>query len=112
MERKRVESELSESLQKRHRGDSRFLHEAEAVLRAGALEADMREARGLVEQTEATLDQHGYLDFLARKLADHNESLVLERQTRLLHEKLEEMVQERAVCEMMLTSISEIPNHK
>jgi len=56
VERKRVESELSENLQKRHRGDSRYLHEAEAVLRAGALEADMREARCLVEQTEATLD--------------------------------------------------------
>ena len=92
----------------------RYFHETEEILKSGAVSVskEMKEARSLIEQTEATLDQHGFLDFLDKKLLEHNENLIRERQRQLLQDKLQELLNEKAVCEMMLTSISEIPNHK
>ena len=91
----------------------RYMKDTETVLlRASQTKPEVSDERALIQQTELTLDQHGFTDFLMTKLSLHSQNLIDERQSQLLHNKLKEMINERAVCEMMLASISEVPNQK
>ena len=71
---------------------------------------ECRENRQRIEDIERQLDRYWFNELMQERLGERCESLVVERQAKIMHEKVVEMQNEKKLCEMMLESLQEVPS--